>query len=292
MVEILLEHSVNRHRQGPFLHNRVDVLRAQPVEQKPDTLPLLVLPGFLANANPKIFEDVANGFARLGRPTCIVTFERWYRGSRLSRAAQEIESIGDKPRKGDPSIIQFNEAVALLRYMNAEGIEKADLAPHSLQTQTALYAIAIAPERFGNAVFVTPTALNKEYPINKLVARFARQVAPEVISNLRHNDSRRATRRHLVAGNAALAIHPMRTSWYERRTIQRTNLSDIFNRCNSDPEYPNVTVLAATQDTVFGPGQLGVVSRTYDGGHNDFIAGRLTGQIDQILTQMSQAPLE
>ena len=289
MAERVSGYSLDRRRKGPLFHDRVDVLTAKPEVPKEGTLPLLVLPGFLANANPKIFENVARGFAGLGREAHVVTFERWYRGGKLSKDAKTRESAFEKPQKGDPSIIQFNEAIALINYMDAEGIEKADLAPHSLQTQAALYAIALAPERFGNAVLVTPTSLNGEYPIDNLVSRFARQITPEVIHNLKDKSSRRATRRHLVSGNATTVLHPIRTLWYERRTIQQTDLSEIFNRCITDPEYPNVVALSASGDTVFGAGQLGVDSTPYEGGHNDFIAGRLTNQIDQILTQMAQA---
>lgn len=289
MAERLSGYTLERLRHGSLLHDRVDVLTAKPEFRKDCTLPLLVLPGFLANTNPKIFEDVAKGFADLDRETHVVTFERFYRGSRLSNDAQKSEFTGEKPQKGDPSIMEFNKAVALLNYMDAQGIERADLAPHSSADQAALYAIALAPERFGNAVFVTPTTLNKEYPIDNLVPRFAKQITPEIVKNLKDKKSRRATRRHLVSGSVTTVGHPMRTLWYERRAIQRTDLSDIFSRCNTDPEYPNIVVLAGTQDSVFGPEQLKVEHTRYDGGHNDFIAGRLTGQIDQTLTQMAAA---
>lgn len=41
--------------------------------------------------------------------------------------------------------------------------------------------------------------------------------------------------------------------------------------------------LAGKRDPVFGPNHLAVAHLVYEGGHNDFIAGRLTPGINDIL---------
>lgn len=283
MKEKLSKHTIERSKHGPFFYHRVDVLRVKQKKPTEDALPLLILPGFLANGNPKVFEDVAKEFADLGRETHVVTFKRWFRGSKLSKAAREKEVAIEKPKKGNPSIIEFNKAVALLDYMNTNSLEKVVLAPHSLESQAAMYAVAMSPEKFAKVEGVTPTGYNKKYPVKFLTLRFLLQIIPEIVNNLWKKKSRRATRRHLIAGAAMLTFHPIRSLWYERRTIRRTNQIEIFNRCTADPEYPDIIILAGKKDGVFGPKHLAVDHKTYDGGHNDFIAGRLTQQIDQDL---------
>lgn len=200
--------------------------------------PLVIIPGYLANSNPRVFENVARGFAELGRETTVVTFTGWHSGRRLTESAQMRplpQAVTEQPH----AKLQVNQADMLLTYLDQEAI-KPDVVAHSLGTQPGLIAISMAPNQFGDTFLgVTPTGVNKEYPIDNLDVRFATHIVPEINRNLRDKKSRKATRRHLVAGGILVATHPVRTLFYERGTIKNTNLVEVFRTLDQDEAAPN-----------------------------------------------------
>ncbi len=288
MVERKSPILIERTHTGPMLHDRVDALTFKPLSPLEGTRPLIFIPGYMANANPRISKNLGERLSSQGRETHIIGFDRYYRGQKISQKAQDKDTSINKPNKKDPSVISFNQAVALLEYIDANGIEKADLAAHSFGMQAALYAVAMAPERFANVIGVTPTGISKKYPMEKLTRTFLRQSNRDMKVDLKDPDRRRTTAKFMAAGGRHMLAHPLRVLLYERKAVQGTGFTKFVKRCIEDPQYPNLKLLLANRDSTFGPESTKIEHEVFPGRHNDILSDRWTDKLHTMLLEMDQ----
>lgn len=245
--------------------------------------PTVLVPGFFANRDGKVMQEVGEDVAQLtGQEVHIVSFSGLHRGRKLSEGARERIEAHDvdttrikkarwrsRGRMECPSRYEYNRAAQVAAYLEDRDITDARVVAHSLGNQAAFILSAeMAPDRVIEMAGVTPTVLlrEEEYPLRLLATRFFANTFPETVRNLNNPAMRR-----LVMASARALLHPRQVLLHERGTIRDTDLHAQIDALNADPEDLTAAFVVGSEDAVFGNAVEHESVTAYDGGHNAII---------------------
>ena len=137
----------------------VEIINLKP-EYLKSSVPLLIVPGWVATA--EVHKRNAELFAESGRHVIAMSSPH---GVNVAHGI-----TGEIPR------VELHKADAVMRVLNAQGIEKVDVVAHS---EAAIFVTAAArahPERFRSITYIAPVGLMEHDSMWQLALRFGKDI--------------------------------------------------------------------------------------------------------------------